>query len=243
MKDHIRRLAKWFTSDSWPVLECPTCLAGTLSAEKDAIRPEVNRATSWCAEWGQPEDIKGIFFGHLTCNNGSCGAQVAVAGDYVVEREEWPKEGWANWYRLRTIYPAVRVVEVAETVPDSVRETLARAAAIVWLDPSAGVSLLRAGIERLMDEQGIAATDSSGRFRTLHARLEEFDKTDHSVGELLLAAKWVGNEGTHPAGLDAQGFLDVAEIVELALALLYQKDTTALRQRAQRIVAAKRLVR
>ncbi|WP_433653872.1 DUF4145 domain-containing protein [Nocardia sp. CA-128927] len=239
MKEQVRRLAEWFSRDEWPVLECPSCRVGTLGA----IKSVGNRATADWHEWeGDPSDIEGIFFGHLKCTNRGCGDVVAAAGDYTVDPGGPPGQSWFPIYRVRTLYPAVRVVETSELVPESVRGSLERAAAVAWQDPSAGISLLRNSIERLMDEQGIVAVDAKGNFRSLHRRLEEFDAIRHDAAELLLAAKWVGNEGTHPAGLEAKDFLDVAEFVELALEVLYEKDTSVLRKRVRRIINAKKLV-
>ncbi|WP_159922156.1 MULTISPECIES: hypothetical protein [Nocardia] len=79
MKVQVRKLAQWFEPERWPVLECPVCGTGTLSAKKDAITAIGNRATSTWQEWGGPDDIEGIFFGHLTCNNHSCGDNVATS--------------------------------------------------------------------------------------------------------------------------------------------------------------------
>ncbi|MFC9664274.1 DUF4145 domain-containing protein [Nocardia sp. NPDC127606] len=196
----------------------------------------------------EPTDLHGVFYGHLTCTSPRCGDEVAVSGDMSVDYRSGPAPGddyndqFETYYQVRTLYPPIEVVQTPHGTPESVERTLLDASAVAWQSPGAGASLLRSSVERLMDEQAIAATTASGGFRPLHDRLVDFEQRKPDVGELLLAAKWVGNQGVHPGGLAATDFLDVAEIVELALDLLYQKDTSAVRARAQRIRAARKLV-
>ncbi len=227
------------------MLECPICLIGTLTVEKDAIHTTISRATSNWSDWGDPSDIRGTFYGHLKCNSSACGDVVATAGDFAVEPSGLPHpyEMFETMLTVRTIYPPIRIVEISDSTPNTVQIDLRRAAAAAWCDPSSAISLLRSSVERVMDDQGIITTDPTGRRMSLHKRLEEFEKTNPDVAELLLAAKWVGNEGTHQTGLSASDFLDIAEIVELALTLLYTpKESSRVRDRAKRITAAKKLV-
>ncbi|WP_253783625.1 DUF4145 domain-containing protein [Nocardia amikacinitolerans] len=246
MKNQVRRLAERFLSASFPALPCPICSDGTLSVDKDAIKEHA------CRAWKEDNDYPhvepwGIFSGYLMCNNTSCGDVVAVSGYFHVDDVyggpyDAPTSG--TYYLVRTLFPPVEVVEVPDDAPSSVRETLTRAAAVCWQDPSAGVTLLRQAIERLMDAHGIPDTRPNGRrgYRSLHDRLEDFEASHSDAAELLEAAKWVGNEGAHPGELKASDFIDSAELVEVALGLLYAKDTTAVRARAQRIKDAKGLV-
>ncbi len=251
MKEQVRRLAAPFSSSSWPALECPACRTGTLSAISGDIRRHApNAETRQWEEWGDPTDIKGTFYGHLTCSYPECGDVVAVAGDVSVDHNpESYESDYSDWFReliqVRTLYPPIRVVDSPSGTPDSVDNALVDASAIAWQNPSAGTALLRTSIERLMDELGIVATFQNGKPRPLHDRLLEFEKINRDAATPLIASKWVGNQGTHgntSTGLTISDFLDVAEFVEMALDVLYQKDTTAIRQRIQRIVTARRLV-
>ena len=75
-------------------------------------------------------------------------------------------------------------------------------------------------------------------------KLEIFKKKHPVEGELLLAVKYVGNEGTHSAStaISAGDVLDMAEFIEVALEALYAEDNSAIHSRATRIIAAKKLV-
>ncbi|MBF6427829.1 DUF4145 domain-containing protein [Nocardia cyriacigeorgica] len=238
MDDQVRLLADWFRVNNWPVLPCPVCRKGKLTSDEKHLKHVQSPSTyGWEHDSGDPADIRGILYGVLYCNDRACGEQVAVVGDYAVQRDI--DDTLDNYVRVRMLHPPVPVVEVPDSVPDSIRRTLIRAAGVSWSDPSAGVALLRQSIERLMDERGIAATASNGRFRTLHQRITDFRGIESEVADLLEAVKWVGNEGSHPGGLAAVDFVEAAELVELALKLLYKPDTTALHERARRVVEAR----
>ncbi|WP_194814593.1 DUF4145 domain-containing protein [Nocardia sp. XZ_19_385] len=250
MREQVRRLAKPFPCDVWPDLACPICRTGLLAAETGAVgsHTSADARAAYDRDDGEPTDLHGIFYGHLTCTSPKCGDEVAVSGDMTVDYRSGPapsddyNDQFETYYQVRTVYPPIEIVQIPQGTPESVGSALLDASAVAWQNPGAGVALLRSSVERLMDEQAIAATTASGGFRPLHHRLAEFEKNNPDVGELLLATKWVGNQGVHPGGLAATDFLDVAEFIELSLDLLYQKDTSALRARAQRILAAKKLV-
>lgn len=245
MHDQVRRLARGFATDDWPSLQCPICHRGTLRTSDGSVRWHANRATAHWEDWGCPTDIEGTFSGDLACDNQFCGDHIAVGGDFGVDPSAYDG-GYENILTIRTLYPPVEVIAAPDGVPQTVKSELSRAAGVAWLDPAAGVSLLRAAVERLMDEHNVTPTRPNGRFRPLHERLTEFESSgaDPAACELLIAAKWVGNEGAHPGNLSIDDFLDVAEMVELALEILYpnQRDTTAITARAGRIIAAKKMV-
>ncbi|MGF0320572.1 DUF4145 domain-containing protein [Nocardia fluminea] len=240
MDDQVRLLTGWFRTGNWPVLPCPACSKGKLTADDEHLKHLQSPSTYGWESGGDPTDIRGIFHGFLFCNAQACRERVAVVGDYAVQYDI--DDNLDHYFRVRVLHPPVPVVEIPDSVPGSIRQTLLRAAGLAWSDPSAGIALLRQSIERLMDEQGIAATTANDKFRPLHQRLTDFRAIESEVADLLEAVKWVGNEGTHPGGLDAVDFVEAAELVELALKLLFKSDTSALHERARRVVQAKRWV-
>ncbi|MFF4026362.1 DUF4145 domain-containing protein [Nocardia elegans] len=238
MRDSVKQLAYYFAGDRWPVLECPVCLEGTLVLKKDSLETFDSRAS--IREYESSGDqmmLSGIFCGHLVCTSSRCGDCVAVVGDYGWDPEE-AGYGLEDVYRVRALHPPVRVIDSPESTPESVRATLKRAAGVAWQDPSTGISLLRQSVERLLDEQGIDPLTASGGFRSLKFRIEEYKKKNAEVAELLEALRFAGNSGAHEDELTIEEFLKTAQIIELALKMLYQKESMAAREHAKRIVEA-----
>lgn len=241
MKESVKRLAGWVSEDDWPVLECPICREGTLTLTKDSLVTSDSRASvdKYEESGGDQMLIEGVFFGRLICNKARCGDSVAVAGDYAWEPIQFDLE---KIYRVRTLHPAVRVVEPPESAPAPVLRVLERAAGVVWQDPPTGLSLLRQAVERLLDDQGVTKASSKGGYRSLGNRIAEFSRVNPDVAELLEAPRLVGNSGAHEEQFTAKEFIEIAQIIEVALEVLYRETSTAAREHAKRIVAAKQYV-
>ncbi|WP_158170505.1 DUF4145 domain-containing protein [Rhodococcus sp. JT-3] len=243
----LRRASAQFNRDNWPALLCPVCKYGALTAKPDNIVRQVggNADTATWRDWGDPTDITGIFHGRLECTRPECGDWVAVSGDYTVDQQPayHIDDSYVDLLRLRTAHPPIDIVSVPDGVSDSVKASLIRAASLVWLDAGLTVTALRTTIERLMDDFSIATTEPNGRRRSLHNRIQEFQNAHSAAGDVLLAVKWVGNEGTHAAdfAITTNDALDMAEFIEVALWNLYSISTD-IAERAQRIIANQGLV-
>ncbi|WP_194853195.1 DUF4145 domain-containing protein [Nocardia sp. SYP-A9097] len=243
MQNNIRKLANPFREGDWPHLGCPVCGEGGLAVDQ----------FDWEHQTGQkdhddnPVDLAGSFVLRLVCGRALCASWVLLTGKYD-DTEYWHDDSTNFLHvwpvlKVRTIFPPIPVLELTEDVPESVRVAVDRASALVWLDPLAFVAALRSAVERLMDEHGIPTHSSDGNRNSLHKRLLAFTPLHPEAGTLLLAAKWVGNTSAHEnTELTAAAALDIAEMVEVALGVLYAKDNSALLARANRINTAKELV-
>ncbi|MGY2033146.1 DUF4145 domain-containing protein [Nocardia abscessus] len=241
MQKNIRKLASPFRDGDWPNLGCPVCGEGGLGIGR----------FEWEHQNGQkdheddPTDLRGHFELRLVCGRTLCTSWVLVTGEYTTDwsidhnnyLDVWPL------LTVRTILPPIPVMDLTDDVPESVRTAIDRASALIWLDPLAFAGALRTAVERLMDEQGILVRPAGQKPVELHHRLVEFAKVQQQAGKLLLAAKWVGNTGAHETTpFTATDALDTAEMVEVALGVIYAKDNSALLSRADRINNAKKLV-
>lgn len=78
-----------------------------------------------------------------------------------------------------------------------------------------------------MTDQGVQkqAKDASGNIKklTLHARIELFGKINPELKPFLLAAKWIGNAGSHPNEITKENVLDGYSLIEHAIYELYTK--------------------
>ncbi|RBO91358.1 uncharacterized protein DUF4145 [Nocardia puris] len=240
MQQNIRKLAHPIRIGDWPHLVCPVCGVGGLGVGNFAHEHE----TGVKSHDEDPTDLRGRFSLQLVCGRASCQSWVILTGDYTTDFEPVTDTFIDVWpmLRVRTIYPPIPVMDLPEGLPESVRKAIVRASALIWLDPLAFAAALRSAVECLMDEQGVLVRHTGGRAR-LHDRLETFRQAQPVAGELLLAVKWVGNTGAHEtASFTVDDALEAAEMVEVALGVVYAKDNSALLARAAAINAARRPV-
>lgn len=252
VKRHARELSIAFQDGFWPSIECPVCQSGVLAVPKKVDKPlEDEVPVKFRGEIGSyedPMDIEGVFTMHMKCGKGGCEAVLAVSGDMFVDpNENYDTHDYssqlATFYRVRSFYPPILVAEYTDEVPAEVVDQLRRVGTLVWMDAPAAMTAVRSAVEALMTAQGVSPTTQTGGFRSLDERLVEFAKTETDLGRLLMAAKWVGNQGTH-ATSDAKpnDVLDMVEYVEIALQALYAPDYAEALARADRIRKARGLV-
>lgn len=236
----------------WPTLPCPSC--GALSLLLNA--PEVHVVVDGQAkraegfEHWEPDWMTGAFIGHLRCSVDACQEGVAVMGDGGLVPEMHGKD-WFGEYdvRMRPIVfrPALRIIDPPVKCPESVTRLLEASAEVIWLDPSAAVNRMRAAEEALMTAHSVKRFTVDRRRRrvrlSLHERLELFEKKKPEPAALLMAVKWLGNEASHGDVITHADAWEAAEILELALHLVYDDRTAALKSRAAKIVKAKGIAR
>lgn len=231
MKPFAKKLTKPIFLEQWPSIECPICGEGTLAIGKptDYIRPYYKSDLFYDRD-GDPEAIEGTFSVPLVCNAGNCGCTTIATGDLrLAEVLSYSHSGGPDYkekYTVRGFHPAISVVELTEDVPTPVRKELARVGALVWSDPGAAVTALRASVEHLLDAQGIDRDEKTSkgrpRFLTLNDRISAFkSEKNPAIGELLDAVRYVGNAGAHGDPPTAEDVLKVVDIVETALEKLY----------------------
>lgn len=231
MKPFAKKLTKPISLEQWPAIECPICDEGTLGFGEPGepttyIRPYYNSDLFYERD-GDQESVGGVFSAPLVCNAGKCKCTTIATGDFglreVTSYGDGPQH--EKRYRVRGFHPAISVVELTEDVPTPVSDELARVGALVWSDPGAAVTALRASVEHLLDAQGIGRDEPTSkgiRFLTLKDRILAFQREKNdAVGKWLDAVRHVGNVGTHGKPPTAEDVLKVVDIVETALEKLY----------------------
>lgn len=245
--DSLRSLHN-LESRHWPLLPCPTCGGLSLVLDRPGVRiidSGVSKRAQQLEHW-EADMVSGSFTGQLRCGVEACQEGVAVLGDGDLVPE---MEG-RDWYgdydtRLRPVVfrPPLRIIEPPDQCPETVTRFLEAAADVIWLDPSAAVNRMRAAEEALMTAHSVQrymVNRKSKRVRlSLHERLERFEKKKPEPAGLLMAVKWLGNDASHGDVITDEDAWEAAEILELALHLLYDDRTAALKVRAAAIVKAR----
>jgi hypothetical protein len=133
----------------------------------------------------------------LECTNPECRMVTMVVGrldaypDYSGLLREYDTTPSPRFF-----YPPVDILPVPSYVPRDIREELKRSYALYFADPASAANPLRSAIECFMDATG-TIKERDGRQLSLHKRLVEFNKINADIAELLVAVKWLGNDGSH----------------------------------------------
>lgn len=210
---------------------CPECMGARLTIVDDSFQTGQTGASleSVRHEASEPEWVDGRFVCLLCCSN--CSGLVALAGKYRVQddRHYGPngEEGdYEEYYTPLFFADAPDIIHLPPRTPSRVVDHLKRSFGLYWSDPEGCVNCIRTSVEALLTARRIPRTarKKSGaprRFISLHERVELFRANDQPNGELLLAAKWIGNAGSHSRTVTHDDALDAYELVLLVLEQLY----------------------
>lgn len=215
-----------------PLWECPTCGKGHLKAIKETHHEKESGPSlkahshdDWHPDW-----VSGRFVSLLECDFPPCREVASVSGNYNVDVEVTydyegsPEETWVDFFQVQAISPSPLPIRPIKAAPETIKQCLAKAAALLWQSEEAAANSIRQALEHLMDARKVkkVVVRNGRRTRlTLHARIEEFRRQDQENGDILLALKWLGNSGSHVGGLSRDDVLDAFDMIELALENLY----------------------
>jgi Domain of unknown function (DUF4145) len=244
--EDLRQLDKPVREDQWPHVACPVCRVGYL-AVGDLTPVDSARSSRAYDETRLPSELRGTFHGVLRCIRHSCLETVAVAGDYSVDFDA-TDDGLTrdfNFYRLRFAIPALKIILPPPGTPEAVTTAIDSAALIIWADPSAAANRLRFAIDELLTACGMPRfRNANGKRRRLPTdeRIKEFGRYE-SGADALEAVKWIGNQGSHEAGLSVTDVLDGADLLSHALKILYDRSEEAMERRIRAVNKRKGLPR
>jgi len=182
----------------------------------------------------------------LVCDHKPCAETATFAGDLVTLRlftgEE--DEHVERSYRARSIIPSPLPFPIDPKVPKRVTTLVREAAALYWLDPAAAVSRVREVIGAVLTDLDTPEQNAKGKRLRLHERINLFrtfaDGRWSEQADIIEAAKWIGNEGTHET-VTREATLDAFEMLETALDDIYVRTRHALLEKVRATNARARL--
>jgi hypothetical protein len=190
-----------------------------------------------------PDDDEFRFAGLLICDERSCREAYAVGGRLGVEhlQVDWNQYEDTTWYRIESFIPAPSPFRLDSKVPANVADLVKGAASLLWADHDAAANKIRQAVEALLDERGVKKYPRAGPRKSIntHSRIELFAKTAQEAAGLLMAVKWIGNEGSHTGGLTRDDILDALEMVEEVLDVVYVGRRAALARKVSAVIAKK----
>jgi hypothetical protein len=165
-------------------------------------------------------------------------------------------------YQPHFVTPPLELFPIPKNTPNSVTTALKAGFKLAFADPNSAANQLRTTVECLLDELKVPkkarfkhrnssmscavcgkATPvakpptTRGKFTdiSLHQRIEKLPEKYRSLREDLLAVKWLGNAGSHSAGISREHMLTGYEIMERCLARLYDPHHKDLDQKIKSI--------
>lgn len=218
--------------ESAPAWPCPSCADGRLRLIPESVQQHASKAfrVSWDLGAAADDDEEGSFTAHFNCI--SCDEWVAVAGTYRAESVEWINR---DEYRVRmrfaprAIVPPPPLIELPDSLPPPVADSIAKAFLLFWSDLEACANRIRSSVELILTRIGIprtrvvtkkgTGTKKRERLR-LHTRIERLEASRPELAQTLLAIKWIGNEGSHET-TGREAVLDAFEILEHAVEMIW----------------------
>ena len=232
-----------YSAEKLPAWPCPWRCGGVLSHEQIALNEETppSRDARTDPNW-EPDWLENHRVDQLRC--GSCRGCAVLFSSTAHELEQVFDNDGYTWeeavaLRPRWLSPMPRIVEVPTTCPQYVAAALDEAFSLLWTSPAGALARLRVAVELVLDDQKVKRRarkkKPAGTRKThplnLHDRIEVFKrehKEHEDLGNFLLAAKWLGNEGAH-ANAELDDVLVAADLIEAVLVEVYDQRSKNLR--------------
>ncbi|HLX60299.1 MAG TPA: DUF4145 domain-containing protein [Planctomycetota bacterium] len=199
-----------------------------------------SKAASSHEDW-EPTWYTGAFAGFIQCNNPDCRQSVAVLGTVSNDDRDDDEGGREIFsvYAPKIFIPPLHLFNIVSTWPIEIRNALIAAFQQVFIDPGSAVNHLRTVIEELLTSLGYARYEikkgAPRKFISLHSRIDRFAKDQPQHKDTLLAAKWIGNAGSHPGSITKDDAFDAFDLIEFALNEILGKQSKSIATLAKKV--------
>ncbi|EKN4914269.1 DUF4145 domain-containing protein [Yersinia enterocolitica] len=252
-------IGKAFRLDSYTTYPCPSCGKDSLKHDKNKFHFQQTASSlkNQYNDYWDPEWIEEIFTSILICEDPKCKEVVACSGvggvdwEILINERGDQEQDFFSYYIPKTFTPTLKYINIPKECPDSVKDNLNEAFSLTLLSPSSAANKVRAAVENLLTEFKIpryknrrknGVTKGRRVFISLHERivLAEGKKTIFKeLSNILIAIKWLGNEGSHAtSGITESDIFDAYRLIEHILNEIYSPQSK-LQKRAEEITKNK----
>ncbi|CAI1616569.1 Uncharacterised protein [Serratia quinivorans] len=205
-----------FTDNEGHFIRCAHCTLALASADwgKLLIEETIDSINDRKHPEWDPEWIRYSYSLPYQCV--SCKGTTYSVGDaehyfYSNHDEETGEADYeeGNLYKPKYFTPTLYIFELPHYCPSAIKKGLVKSFQLAYCDVSASANRLRATLEILIR---LNFTEAEIGVRNLHDQILLLTKKFTEIGDLSLAIKWIGNEGSHGEG----------EVQECALAFAYE---------------------
>ncbi|MCZ6834202.1 MAG: DUF4145 domain-containing protein [Planctomycetota bacterium] len=213
---------------------------GTFHCEETQESKNAHNHEAWDPDW-----IDYIYVCILECTDPSCREIVSSTGEGSIECEfeydhnEMPHERHVEYYLPKYFVPHLKMFLCPADTPNKIREEIDSSFSLFFSDADAAANHVRAALEAMLSHFKIKRFELKGkkrRYLALHRRIELLPDRYKHLQDLFIAAKWLGNAGSHGGKrVSIDDVLDAYEIVEEILHCVFEKKATRVRRIAKRI--------
>lgn len=165
------------------------------------------------------DDTVDRFVAHLKCDAPHCGETGTLAGNRNAfsYRVSYDDDGYQTdiSYEVLSVIPSPLPFKIPAKVPRPVELLIREAASLFWSDHKAAATRMREAVEAILTVIGIPEN-----LPTLHHRIVKLRELDDGKwaeqADLIEAAKWIGNLGTHET-ITRDDALDAFDMLETVL--------------------------
>lgn len=231
---------------------CPKCHIGTLRKTKLLVEDAEDEESPYAYQYG----TNCIFSAIFKCSRNSCGEVVSLVGactlDYP-EKKDYPHGGYevkpVNIYVPKFFYPNLKLFVIPYNVPKEIKEQINLAFSHYFNDLSSCANRVRVAVELLLNDikaPKYRMTKKKKRYYfkyNLHDRIKHFGKKKKykDISNLLLAIKFIGNEGSHVGKVELIDVLDAFQFLHDVLDRVYLKRREVLLRNASQIAESGKL--
>ncbi len=241
---------KPFTKNSFPAWICPTCFKGIIRPVKNGFLSDETFDSLEARghdEWG-PECISLKCAVLLKCSNPDCREIITMIGTgFVEEIFISGLDRCTTGEIFRPIYfdPPLFPFQLPSKCPNDIQEMIIGSFRLFLSDPDSAGNKIRIAVERILTNHKIQKSKRNKNnqrvMRSLHERIELYEKKNSEIAQMLMAIKWLGNVGSHDGKrLTINKILDAYVIVEHVLEKLYSPRERSVKRLVRAINRSKK---
>ncbi len=246
MKEEIWNKSSCDTKDNL-LVTCPKCQKSKLGFIKFA--EEITESGKYLEKQGYPHGIEHQFIGLMKCSSSKCGQVINISG--LVNKDiQWSEEDdYGNYfekhldsYKPLYFHPNIRYFKITHDIPKKILETIDLVFHHFFYDKNASANKIRTAIEMILDDikapkkRWNNAKTKLSKFNSLHQRIEHFKQTKKNISILMLANKYIGNDGSHIGDVTNEDLLLALDNLEEIIEQIYIKNSKKLVSKAEEYI-------
>jgi hypothetical protein len=217
-----------FHAPRWP---CPRCAKGHFVLQQKSVffRPSGDSYAYLEQDpGGRGNDLELRFSAMLQCDNSSCQETAAIVG--VGKERSTYETGTFELYQEfypKFISPSPNLFQIPTTTPPGIVHLAKSAFNLSWGDYEACLNRIRSCLELLLNELRIPRyrrKPGKRTLHTLHKRIELSQAKASLLNPLIMAAKHLGNAGSHGRALSRNDVFDALDLLETITKTLFGGD-------------------